>query len=177
MMELEAEMRDLECGAENQQQRVRYYQSIAIYTILAYITSLRFFYSAVSPASSTLHCVHWPLVSALTLSCSFLYFFILLPVFIKLHRTHNLLDVICKEHADIYQRILNARSQHGGASSIEAGASPDGVEFNSRFHQVRALHNDSFTGGEIKVYACAIAVALLSVTAFELCASKYVLCN
>ena len=61
------------------------------------------------------------------------------------------------------QRILEATNQDG-----EVGASTDGVKFNVRFHQVRALHNDSFTGGEIKVYTCAIAFALLAVTAFQL---------
>ncbi|KAG6605755.1 hypothetical protein SDJN03_03072, partial [Cucurbita argyrosperma subsp. sororia] len=111
-------MRNLECLAEKQQQRVGYYESRANYTTLAYLAWLRFFYFAVSSnSSSALHCLHWPM----------------------------------------------ATNQDG-----EVGASTDGVKFNVRFHQVRALHNDSFTGGEIKVYTCAIAFALLAVTAFQL---------
>lgn len=172
-MELEEVRRDLEHLAEKQQQRVRYYESRAIYTTLGYLAWLRFFYFAVSSnSSSTLHCVHWPMVLGLSLSSSSLYFLILLPPFIKLYRTHDLLHTICKEHIHLCQRILEATNQDG-----EAGASTHGVEFNFRFHQVRALHNDSFSGGEIKVYTCAVAFALFAVTAFELYAGKYVLCK
>lgn len=163
-MELEEVRRDLEHLAEKQQQRVRYYESRAIYTTLGYLAWLRFFYFAVSSnSSSTLHCVHWPMVLGLSLSSSSLYFLILLPPFIKLYRTHDLLHTICKEHIHLCQRILEATNQDG-----EAGASTHGVEFNFRFHQVRALHNDSFSGGEIKVYTCAVAFALFAVTAFQL---------
>ncbi|KAG6605757.1 hypothetical protein SDJN03_03074, partial [Cucurbita argyrosperma subsp. sororia] len=171
-MELEALKRDLECLAENQQQRVRYYESRANYTTLGYLAWLRFFYFAVSSNSSSLHCVHWPMVLGLSLSSSSLYFLILLPPFIKLYRTHNLLHTICNRHTHLCQRILESTNQDG-----EAGASTDGVEFNVRFHQVRALHNDSFSGGEIKVYTCAVAFALFAVTAFQLYACKYVVCN
>ncbi|XP_022957798.1 uncharacterized protein LOC111459231 [Cucurbita moschata] len=161
-MELQWLKRDFETLAENKQQKVRYYDSRVNYTTMAYLAWLRFFYFALSSASSTLHCVHWPMVLGLSLSSSFLYFLILLQPFIKLYRTHNLLDTICKEHTLICQRILEAMNQ-----DAEAGASNDGVRFDFGL-QVRALSDDSFCGGEMKVYGCAIAFALLAVTAFEL---------
>ncbi|XP_022957796.1 uncharacterized protein LOC111459230 isoform X2 [Cucurbita moschata] len=164
-MELEEVRRDLEYLAEKQQQRVRYYESRAIYTTLGYLAWLRFFYFAVSSNSSTLHCVHWPMVFGLSLSCSSLYLLILLPPFIKLYRTHNLLHTICNQHTHLCQRILEATNQDG-----EAGASTHGVEFNVRFHQVRALHNDSFSGGEIKVYTCSVCCYRFS----TLCLTKEV---
>ncbi|XP_023533523.1 uncharacterized protein LOC111795374 [Cucurbita pepo subsp. pepo] len=143
-------------------ENVRYYKSRATCTTLAYLAWLRFFYFAVSPASSTLHCFHWPMVLDLSLSSSFLYFLILLPAFIKLYRIHNLLHTICNQHTHICQRIWEAMNQNG-----QAGALNDGVGFDFGV-QVRALTDDSFSGGEIKVYGCAIAFALFAVTAFEL---------
>ena len=151
----------LKAVADKEEQRVLHYQNRASVLIVSYLMWQRFFFLAVSRTSSPLESVNWWRVSGLSLSCSLVFLLNILKVFIMLCRTHKRLGMLCEEHAHICRRILKARKQ-----DAEAGAPTD---------EVRALHNDAFSGGEIKVYVCAIAIALLAVTAFELYASNYLL--
>ena len=145
--------RDLESVAQNQQQRVGYYESRANYRTMAYLAWLRFFYFALSSTSSTtLHCVQWPMVLGLSLSSSLLLLLNVLEALIMLYRTHKRLHMICQDHATVCRQM-------------------------GELNKERALNDDSLSGGEMKVYVCAMAFALLAVTAFELDACKYVICN
>ncbi|KAG6605758.1 hypothetical protein SDJN03_03075, partial [Cucurbita argyrosperma subsp. sororia] len=76
----------------------------------------------------------------------------ILEALIMLYRTHKRLHIICQDHATVCRQM-------------------------GELNKERALSDDSLSGGEMKVYVCAMAFALLAVTAFELDACKYVICN
>ncbi|KAG6579341.1 hypothetical protein SDJN03_23789, partial [Cucurbita argyrosperma subsp. sororia] len=124
---------------------------------LGYLIWERSFFFAVSRNSSSHSCVPLWMVVGLSLSCSALYLLMLLQNVSMMFRSLHTLNMILRERA----LILEARNEEGYG----------GLEVNYGF-QVRE-NNGRFRIGERKVYLCAIACALVAVTAFEVCACTY----
>ena len=121
---------------------------------LVYLIWERCFFFAVSHNSSSQHRVPLRMVVGLSLSCSALYFSLLLENVSMMFRSLYTLNMILRERA----LILEARNEEGYG----------GLELNYGF-QVRELNNDAFIIGERNVFICAIACALFAVTTFHLC--------
>ena len=147
----------LSAAAIDEEARVCELESKVHNIALGYLIWERCFFFAVSHNSFSHKCVPLWMVVGLSLSCSALYFLMLLENVSMMFRSLNTLNMILRERT----LILEARNEEDG-----------GLELNYGF-QVRELNNGRFRIGERKVYIYAIACALVAVTAFEVCACNY----
>ncbi|KAG6579347.1 hypothetical protein SDJN03_23795, partial [Cucurbita argyrosperma subsp. sororia] len=148
----------LNAAANVEEARVGELESKLHHIVLGYLIWERSFFFALSRNSSSHKCVPLWMVVGLSLSCSALYLLMLLQNVSMMFRSLNTLNMILRERA----LILEARNEEGYG----------GLELNYGF-QVRELNNGAFKIAERKVYICAIAGALVAVTAFEVCACTY----
>ncbi|CAK9310765.1 unnamed protein product [Citrullus colocynthis] len=166
--ELKSTFDNLKLIAENQEHRVRYYETRAQNIALACLIWDRFFVLRISQTSSSLslNCSNWWMVLAFTLSSTSLYFLFFLEAVIMLYRAQNQLDMISKKQIQISQQILNSPTP----DDDEAGDSIliDGLELS---FQVQLLEYHPFRIVQRKVYIASTLCVLLAVAAFELYAS------
>ncbi|KAG6579349.1 hypothetical protein SDJN03_23797, partial [Cucurbita argyrosperma subsp. sororia] len=148
----------LNAAATDEEARVCELESKLHSIALRYLIWERSFFFSVSHNSSSHKCVPLWIVVGLSLSCSALYLLMFLQNVSMMFRSLDTLNMILRERA----LILEARNEEGYG----------GLEVNYGF-QVRELNNGRLRIAERKVYICAIACALVAVTAFEVCACTY----
>ncbi|KAA0042579.1 WD repeat-containing protein 91-like protein [Cucumis melo var. makuwa] len=158
---------------DNQETSLRYCETKLQNVVLGYLSWGRLFFFGVS---FSFKCKDWWVILALTLFYTFFYFLLFMDAVIMLSRTHDQLDIIRKELAEICQQILVAQNQDNVGLSMEAGEDSDGFELS--FHE-RMFMLDQFRVVETgrKVYIYFIVCPLLAITAIELYACKCLLCN
>lgn len=156
-MPMDRNLEALNAAATDEEARVCELERKLHHIALGYLIWERGFFFAVSHNSSSHKCVPLWMVVGLSLSCSALYLLMLLQNVSMMFRSLNALNMILRERA----LILEARNEEDGGLELNYGV------------QVRELNNGRLRIGERKVYICAIACALVAVTAFEVCACKY----
>ena len=163
---------------KEQEEKVCYHENKVQNLVIGYLVFGRLLIFGFTQTSLPFKCKDWWVILALTLSCTLVYFSLLLDAVTMLCRTEYELDIIRKELVEICQRILVSQNQRDLVDltqlTMEAEESSDGFDFG--FHQKMLMLNH-FRTVRRKVHIYFTVSALLVVVVIELYVSKYLLCH
>uniref|UniRef100_A0A0A0KND2 Uncharacterized protein n=1 Tax=Cucumis sativus TaxID=3659 RepID=A0A0A0KND2_CUCSA len=180
------EFRDLRSFQElkviykEQEERVCHHDSKVQNLVIGYLIFGRLLIFGIAQTFLPFKCKDWWVILALTLSCTLIYFSLLLDAVTMLRRAQYQLDIIREELIEICQRILETQNQKELVDltqlTMEAGESNDGFDYNFGFHK-KMLMLDHSSIVRRKVHMYFTVSVLLVVIVIELYVSKYLVCN